>query len=184
MYGLGTVINTAAIVAGGLGGAVFGRFLRENVQDTLTKVCGVSTLFIAVTGALEQMLKVEDGRIISGGGMLVIGCLTIGAVIGEVLNLEGAFDRFGEWLKRKTGNAKDEIPRHLFEIPIQAAIGGKVIARETVKAMRKDVLAKCYGGDITRKKKLGRSIEERPKEIDQRNEFGHWECDLVLVQTV
>lgn len=108
MYGLGTMINTAAIVAGGAGGALFGRFLKENVQDTLTKVCGVSTLFIAITGALEQMLTVENGSIVSHGAMLVIGCLTIGAVIGELLNLEGAFERFGEWLKRKTGNAKDK----------------------------------------------------------------------------
>ena len=108
MYGLGTIINTAAIVAGGVGGALFGRFLKENVQDTLTKVCGVSTLFIAITGALEQMLTVENGAIVSHGAMLVIGCLTIGAVIGELLNLEGAFERFGEWLKQKTGNAKDK----------------------------------------------------------------------------
>lgn len=108
MYGLGTIINTAAIAAGGAGGALFGRFLKENVQDTLTKCCGVSTLFIAITGALEKMLTVENGAIVSHGAMLVIGCLTIGAVIGELLNLEGAFERFGEWLKRKTGNAKDK----------------------------------------------------------------------------
>ncbi len=108
MYGLGTIINTAAIVAGGAGGALFGRFLKENVQDTLARVCGVSTLFIAITGALEQMLTIENGAIVSGGAMLVILCLTIGAVIGELLNLEGAFERFGEWLKRKTGNAKDK----------------------------------------------------------------------------
>lgn len=108
MYGLGTIINTAAIQVGGLGGALFGRFLSDSCQDTLTKVCGVSTLFIAVSGALEGMLTVENGAVTSGGAMLIIGCLAIGAIIGELLKIEDAFERFGQWLKVKTGNARDK----------------------------------------------------------------------------
>lgn len=108
MCGLGTIINTGAIMAGGLAGILFGRFLKENVQDTLSKCCGVSTLMIGIAGALEKMLTLEKGAISSGGSMLLVLCLTVGGVIGELLNLEGAFECFGRWLKEKTGNAKDK----------------------------------------------------------------------------
>ena len=108
MAGLGTIINTLAILAGGILGMVFGRFFKESVQDALCKTCGVCTLFLGIAGALEGMLTVEGTGVVSGGTMLIIGCLALGSLVGELLDLEGAFERFGQWLKIKTGNAKDK----------------------------------------------------------------------------
>ncbi|MCR4841547.1 MAG: translation elongation factor 4 [Lachnospiraceae bacterium] len=80
-----------------------------------------------------------------------------------IVHADSAYERG----KKMCEKLKDEIPRHLFEIPIQAAVNGKIIARETVKAMRKDVLAKCYGGDISRKKKLLEKQKEGKKRMRQ-----------------
>lgn len=108
MYGLGTVINAAAIAVGGLLGLLCGKFIKERLKDTLGKACGVCVIFLGIAGALEEMFSIQaDGTLSGGGSLLFVGCLTLGGLVGELLNIEAGFERFGEWLKKRTGNAKD-----------------------------------------------------------------------------
>ena len=105
---MGTIINTAAIIIGGILGYFFGNLLKERHQNTLNMACGVCVLFIGLAGALEGMLSIDGTNIVSGHSMLVIACMARGALVGEIINLEDRFEQFGEWLKIKTGNAKDQ----------------------------------------------------------------------------
>ena len=108
MVGLGTIINSAAIVVGGIFGLLFGKFMKERIQATLLKACGVCVLFIGIAGAMEGMLKISGSSLLSGRSMFIVASIALGAVVGEILNIEHGFERFGEWLKVKTGNAKDK----------------------------------------------------------------------------
>ena len=108
MFAFGTILNASAIVLGGVFGHFFGKTLSRRYQDTLNMACGVCVLFIGIAGAMEGMLSISDGALTSGRSMMLVACLALGALLGEDLNIEDAFERFGKWLKIKTGNAKDK----------------------------------------------------------------------------
>ena len=108
MIGSGTIINSAGIVLGGVAGLLFGKLLKERYQESLNMACGVSVLFIGIAGAMEGMLKIDGDALSSAQALRVVICLALGALIGEAVDIESRFERFGEWLKRKTGNAKDK----------------------------------------------------------------------------
>ncbi len=107
MIGLGTLINSTAIVAGGIAGHFTGKFFRQEQQNSLTVTCGISVMFIAIAGAMQGMLRIDGSTLVSGKSMLVVLCLALGTVIGEILGIEKGFEKFGEWLKKKTGNEGD-----------------------------------------------------------------------------
>ena len=101
MPGMGTLINVIGILAGGMLGMWFGKRFSSRMQETLNRACGISVLFIGMAGALEEMMK-NDGR-----SMFIVICIVLGGLIGEQIDIEGWFERFGKWLKIKSGNAKD-----------------------------------------------------------------------------
>lgn len=107
MIGLGTIINSICIAAGGAAGLFAGRLFKAEQQESINKACGISVIFIAIAGAMEGMLKIGVSGISSGKSMLVVLCLALGTIIGELIGIERGFERFGQWLKNKTGNGGD-----------------------------------------------------------------------------
>lgn len=140
MIGLGTIINSAAIIAGGLVGHFTGKLFKEEQQDSLNKTCGISVLFIAISGAMQGMLKIESGEIMSGKSMLVVLCLALGTIVGELMGIEKGFERFGEWLKRKTGNSGDSGFVNAF---VSASLTVCIGAMAIVGAIQDGILRDC-----------------------------------------
>lgn len=107
MIGLGTIINAGCILIGGVCGLLFGRRLPQRFQRTLMSATGVAVLFLGIGGAMEKMLHILEGKLVVGGAMMMILSLTLGAVLGQLLDLEGKLERFGNYLKQKSGSGDD-----------------------------------------------------------------------------
>ena len=108
MRGLGTIINALAILVGGVLGILCRSFLKARYQDTIIKATGFAVMFLGAAGTLSKMLTVSlDGSLTTGGSMVMILSLALGALLGELVDLDAQFERFGEWLKHKTGSDGD-----------------------------------------------------------------------------
>ena len=109
MIGLGTIINVAAIIAGGVIGIVGGKWLSERCQETLIRAMGICVMVVGLAGALEKMLSVDGGKLTSGGTMMLVISMAIGGLMGEILDLDRRMEGFGRWLREKSGNGKDNL---------------------------------------------------------------------------
>ncbi len=109
MRGLGTIANTAAVILGGMVGLLFGKKIKDNIQETLMKANGIAVIFIGVSGVLQYMMVIEDGTIETQGTMLLIFSLCIGAVLGELCAIEKRMETLGEFLKKKVNRRNDSL---------------------------------------------------------------------------
>lgn len=108
MPGLGTIINAAGIIVGGLAGLLFGKLIKPRMQETMTCACGICVIFLGIAGAMEHMLTAqENGALSSGGTMMVIASIVLGALVGELINIEAGLERFGGWLRKVTHSEGD-----------------------------------------------------------------------------
>lgn len=109
MFGLGTLINTAAVIVGGLIGMCLKNGLKKNVQDILMQTCGVATIFIGASGTLAKMFVIENNNVSVKGTMLLIISLVIGGMLGEVMHIEDTMDSLGERIKKAVKAEKDNL---------------------------------------------------------------------------
>ena len=110
MPGIGTIANVAAVILGGIAGILFGKKINLAIRDSLMKAAGVAVIFIGISGALSGLLRISpdnDGTLTTEGALMMIISLIVGTLAGELLKIEKKLDRFGEWLKKKTGSAGD-----------------------------------------------------------------------------
>ena len=107
MIGLGTIINVGAILIGGLMGLFMGRGVKVRYQDILMISVGICVMMLGIGGTMEEMLSIENGEIVSGGSMMMIITMALGALAGEWMDIEGKMEKFGIWLKKKTGSSGD-----------------------------------------------------------------------------
>lgn len=107
MRGIGTIVNAAAVLAGGGIGLVLRGGLKKRYQDIMMQALGLATIFVGLTGALQGMLTVQDGRLVSQGTLLLVLSMTLGAMAGELLDIEKRLEQFGEFLKRKVHAEKN-----------------------------------------------------------------------------
>lgn len=140
MIGLGTIINSASIAVGGIIGLFAGKLFKEEQRVSLNKACGVSVIFIAIAGAMEGMLKISDAQISSGKSMLVVLCLALGTMIGELIGIEKGFEHFGQWLKKKSGNSGDASFVNAF---VTASLTVSIGAMAIVGAIQDGMLGDC-----------------------------------------
>ena len=108
MRGLGTVIKVALLIFGGLCGLLFGKKLNERIKDTLLSVNAVAIMMLAVGGVMQNMLSLSDGKLSTGGTVMMIVSLTLGGLIGEIININALVDKFGEWLRIKSHSTGDD----------------------------------------------------------------------------
>jgi len=146
MPGLGTIINVAAIVVAGLLGTGAGKLLNERLQEGLAKAAGVCVLFIGIAGAMQGMLAVSGGggSLVSGMSLFVVISVVAGTLIGEAIDIDALVRRFGEWLKRKTGNAGDRTFVDAFvTASVTVCVGAMAVVGAVEDGMMGDISILC-----------------------------------------